>query len=105
MRASARRSRLAAWSPSAPVPRWSWPARFSRRQRLKGSLWFVPLLCAIAGPLLAELTIALDTRIDPPAAWTYSESTAGTVLSAIVSAMVGLTGFVVAFGVLVVQMA
>ena len=36
----------------------------------------------------------------PPAAWRYSEETASAVLSAIVSAMVGLTGFVVAFGVL-----
>ena len=88
----------------ATVPRRSWAARFARRQRLIGSLWFVPLLCAVAGPLLAELTIALDDAVDPPA-WTYSESTASTVLSAIVSAMVGLTGFVVAFGVLVVQMA
>ena len=43
--------------------------------------------------------------MDLPAGWTYSESTASSVLSAIVSAMVGLTGFVVAFGVLVVQMA
>src|SRR4051812_29070132 len=91
--------------PTTSVPRFSYAARFARRQRLKGSLWFVPLLCALAGPLLAQLAIALDDGVDPPAAWTYSESTAGTVLSAIVSAMVGLTGFVVAFGVLVVQLA
>ena len=89
----------------AGVPRFSWAARFATRQRLKGSLWFVPLLCAVAGPLLAQLAITLDSSIDPPAAWRYSEETASAVLSAIVSAMVGLTGFVVAFGVLVVQMA
>ena len=89
----------------ATVPRRSWAARFARRQRLMGSLWIIPLLCAIAGPVLAELAIALDSAVDAPAAWSYSESTASTVLSAIVSAMVGLTGFVVAFGVLVVQMA
>src|SRR4051795_2662888 len=88
-----------------PVPRWSWAARFARRQRVKGSLWFVPLLCAIAGPLLAEGAIALDAVLDPRALWSYTDSTASTVLSAIVGAMVGLTGFVVAFGVLVMQMA
>src|SRR3954447_26129927 len=87
------------------APRGSWAARFRRRQRLKGSLWVVPLVCALAGPVLAEITIALDSRVDLPAGWTYSESTASTVLSAIAGAMVGLTGFVVAFGVLIVQMA
>ena len=72
---------------------------------MKGSLWLVPLCCAIAGPLLAQLVLELDDHVTPPGAWRYSESTASAVLSAIVSAMVGLTGFVVAFGVLVVQMA
>ena len=55
--------------------------------------------------MLAQLAITLDSSTDPPEAWRYSEETASAVLSAIVSAMVGLTGFVVAFGVLVVQMA
>src|SRR6478752_8259163 len=87
------------------VPRRSWAARFQRRQRLKGSLWFIPLVFAIVGPVLAEITLALDNHVELPAEWQYTESTASTVLSAIVSAMVGLTGFVVAFGVLVVQMA
>src|SRR4051812_26139428 len=91
--------------PTTSVPRFSYAARFARRQRLKGSLWVVPLLCALAGPLLAELVIAVDARVATPSAWSYSDATAGTVLSAIVGAMVGLTGFVVAFGVLVVQMA
>src|SRR3954451_10080500 len=105
MRASATSENLARMPPVASVPRFSYAARFARQQRLKGSLWFVPLLCAVAGPLLAELAIAVDAAVDPPAAWTYSDATAGTVLSAIVSAMVGLTGFVVAFGVLIVQLA
>ena len=90
---------------NAAVPRRSWAARFRRRQRLKGSLWMVPLACAVAGPVLAQLTVAIEAQVDLPSAWTYSESTASSLLSAIVGAMVGLTGFVVAFGVLVVQMA
>ena len=96
---------MASFAARTAVPRGSWAARFRRRQRLKGSLWMVPLICAVAGPVLAGLTIAVDNRVDLPAGWTYSESTASTVLSAIVGAMVGLTGFVVAFGVLIVQMA
>src|SRR3954454_22898652 len=87
------------------APRGSWAARFRRRQRLKGSLWIVPLFGALAGPVLAVLTIAIDSAVDLPASWTYSESTASSVLSAIVGAMVGLTGFVVAFGILIVQTA
>ena len=65
----------------------------------------IPLACALAGPLLAEFTAMIEGQIDLPRGWTYSEATASSVLSAIVGAMVGLTGFVVAFGVLVVQMA
>src|SRR4051794_23708804 len=87
------------------APRGSWAARFRRRQRLKGSLWMVPLICALAGPVLAALTLAIDSGVDLPAGWAYSESTASSVLSAIVGAMVGLTGFVVAFGILIVQTA
>jgi len=92
-------------SAQAAVPRRSWAARFQRRQRLKGSLWMIPLACAVAGAPLAELTAVIEAQVDLPAGWTYSEATASSVLSAIVGAMVGLTGFVVAFGVLVVQMA
>ena len=89
----------------AGAPRGSWAARFQRRQWLKGSLWVVPLICAVAGPLVAELTVAIDSEVTLPGGWQYSESSASSVLSAIVGAMVGLTGFVVAFGVLIVQMA
>ena len=96
---------MASSSAQAAVPRRSWAARFKRRQRLKGSLWMIPLACALAGPVLAELTALIEEQVDLPSGWTYSEATASSVLSAIVGAMVGLTGFVVAFGVLVVQMA
>src|SRR4051794_2936306 len=96
---------LAGGDARAMSMRGSWAARFQRRQRLKGSLWMVPLACALAGTLAAELTVVLDAHVTLPASWQYSESTASSVLSAIVGAIVGLTGFVVAFGVLIVQMA
>ena len=44
----------------------SWATRFRRRQKLKGSLWMVPLGCAVAGPLLAELAVALETHVELP---------------------------------------
>src|SRR3954469_3444471 len=98
-------ARMASAFARTAAPRGSWAARFRRRQRLKGSLWVVPLICALAGPVVAWLTIVLDSDVDLPPDWTYSEATASTVLSAIVGAMVGLTGFVVAFGILIVQTA
>jgi len=47
----------------------------------------------------------LADQVHVPSYWTYSSSTAATVLSAIVGAMAALTGFVVTVTVLVVQMA
>jgi uncharacterized membrane protein len=65
----------------------------------------VPFLGAVLGPVLAQLTIRLDRTVQVPAAWRYSAATATSVLSVLVGAMVGLVGFVVTIGVLVVQMA
>jgi len=83
----------------------SWATRFRIRQYVRGSLWLVPLLGVVLGVLLGFLDVRLDTSISLPSSWTYSPSTATTVLSAIVGAMAALTGFVVTVTVLVVQMA
>jgi uncharacterized membrane protein len=83
----------------------SWATRFRIRQRLEGSLWVVPLVGILLGVLLGFLDVRLEGSIDLPSSWTYSPSTATTVLSAIVGAMAALTGFVVTVTVLVVQMA
>ena len=79
----------------------TWARTFRRREHLRGSLWFVPFLAAVAGPLLAELCVRLEGRVSLPAQWEYSSGTASTVLTAIVGAMVALTGFVVTLGVLI----
>jgi hypothetical protein len=68
-------------------------------------LWVIPFLAAVLGPVLAQLTVLLDRSIQVPEAWQYSASTATGVLSVLVGAMVGLIGFVVTIGVLVVQLA
>ncbi len=89
----------------ARVPALAWARRFRLRQRLKGSLWFVPLLGGVLGGLLAAADVKLETVVSVPPAWRYSAETASGALTAIVGAMVGLFGFVVTISVLVVQMA
>lgn len=83
----------------------TWGIAFRARQYLRGSLWVIPLLGALAGPLLAELDMIVEQHITLPTSWQYSESTAATVLSAVVASMIGLTGIVVTIGILVVQLA
>jgi uncharacterized membrane protein len=83
----------------------SWNTAFRLRQFARGSLWVLPLAGGLLGALLSSGAILSDQAVHLPAYWTYSPSTASTVLSAIVGAMAALTGFVVTVTVLVVQMA
>jgi len=83
----------------------SWALLFRAREYLKGSLWVYPLAGAILGPLLAALTRQADTSVTVPEIWQYTPSAASTVLTTIVGATVGLTGFVVTVTVLAIQMA
>ena len=83
----------------------SWGVLFRIRQYLKGSLWFFPLIGAILGPLAAVIVHQADAHVTVPAAWQYTPSTASTLLTTIVGATVGLTGFVVTVSVLAIQMA
>jgi len=83
----------------------SWALLFRAREYLRGSLWFYPLAGAILGALLALLTQQADASVTVPKGWQYAPSTASTVLSTIVGATVGLTGFVVTVAVLAIQMA
>ncbi|WP_371494418.1 DUF2254 domain-containing protein [Kitasatospora sp. NBC_00374] len=83
----------------------SWAARFRFWQYVKGCLWLVPTLGLILGALLARWAVVVDGTGVLPSSWTYAESTASSVLSSIVGAMIALLGFVVTIGVLVVQQA
>src|SRR5438477_484540 len=83
----------------------TWSRRFGVKQWLKGSLWVLPLLGGVLGVVLGAVDVQVDKSLHLPAEWTYSSSTASTILSAIVGAMAALTGFVVTVTVLVVQMA
>src|ERR1700733_7706355 len=83
----------------------SWATRFQVRQYVTGSLWVLPLVGAVLGVVLGSVDVIVDRTIHLPTEFTYSASTASTLLSAIVGATAALTGFVVTVTVLVVQMA
>ncbi|MET9895713.1 DUF2254 domain-containing protein [Streptomyces sp. NPDC006465] len=83
----------------------SWAARFRLQQYAKASLWIVPLVGLVLGVALAEAAAAVDGASWLPKTWDYSASTASSVLSSVVGAMIALLGFVVTIGVLVIQQA
>jgi uncharacterized membrane protein len=83
----------------------NWSTAFRVREFVRGSLWVLPLAGGLLGVLLGSGLIGADETLHLPAYWTYTSSTASTLLSAIVGAMAALTGFVVTATVLVVQMA
>jgi len=83
----------------------SWGRTFALRQRLKGSLWPLPLAGCLIGLVLGQADLALEAHLTLPAGWQYSAATASSALAAIVGAMVSLLGFVVTVTVLVVQQA
>ena len=83
----------------------SWSTRFRVRQFVRGSIWLVPVLGGIAGTLCGIAAAESGRLWEPPDGWTYSSGTAQAVLASVVGASVGLTGFVVTVGVLIVQMA
>jgi uncharacterized membrane protein len=83
----------------------SWRTRFRLRQFVRGSIWLVPVIGGIAGTLCGIAAAESGRLWTPPDGWTYSAGTAQAVLASVVAASVGLTGFVVTVGVLIVQMA
>jgi uncharacterized membrane protein len=83
----------------------SWSTRFRVRQFMRGSIWLVPVLGGVAGTLCGIAAAEGGRLWTPPDGWTYSAGTAQAVLASVVGASVGLTGFVVTVGVLIVQMA
>jgi uncharacterized membrane protein len=91
--------------PADPMATVTWSTSFRLRQHLKGSLWVLPLGAGVLGAVLGDLGLRLDREAEVPSYWTYSPSTATSVLSAIVGSMVALTGFALTVSVLGVQMA
>jgi uncharacterized membrane protein len=65
----------------------------------------VPLLGALVGMLLAWVAASIGASVDVPDVFEFTPSTSSAVLSAILSATIGLIGFVVTVTVLLVQTA
>lgn len=83
----------------------SWALRFKLRELRKNSLWVVPVAGVVICLLAQRLVSRLDNRWDPPSSLTFTPSTAGLMLSAIVAASMSLAGFMLTILVLLVQMA
>jgi uncharacterized membrane protein len=75
---------------------------------LKSSLWFVPVLCVLAGAVLSFGTIALDRYFDHqaiPNSLVGGPDSATEILGTIAVAMVSLTALVLTITMVVVQLA
>lgn len=81
----------------------NWNHRFRLGQFRRNSLWLLPVIAVAAAIVTTELIAWLDGRIELPQNLTFQNSTANTMLSAIVAASISLTGFMLTIFVLVVQ--
>jgi uncharacterized membrane protein len=75
---------------------------------LKSSLWFVPVLCVLAGVLLSFGTIAVDRYFDYealPGALVVGPDAAVVILTTIAGSMVSLAALVLTITMVVVQLA
>ena len=75
---------------------------------VKSSLWFVPVLCVLAGVLLSLGTIALDRYFDyeaVPGALAVGPDAAVVILTTIAGSMVSLAALVLTITMVVVQLA
>jgi uncharacterized membrane protein len=75
---------------------------------IRGSLWFVPVVCVLAGALLSFATIAVDRAFDYdaiPGDVVGSPQAAALVLSTVAASMVSLAALVLTITMVVVQLA
>src|SRR6187431_364944 len=75
---------------------------------IRGSLWFVPVVCVLAGAALSFATIAIDRAFDYdaiPGEVVGSPQAAALVLSTIAASMVSLAALVLTITMVVVQLA
>ena len=75
---------------------------------LRSSLWFVPVLCVLAGAVLSFGTIALDRCFDYeaiPRASSAAPTRRLTILSTVAASMVSLAALVLTITMVVVQLA
>ena len=83
-------------------------SRSSRPSRVRSSLWFIPVLCVLAGLLLSAATIAIDRLLDfevVPRWITGGPDAALGILTTIAASMVSLAALVLTITMVVVQLA
>jgi uncharacterized membrane protein len=76
--------------------------------RVRTSLWFVPVTCVAAGVLLSIVTLAIDRAGDyevVPRQWTGGPDVAAEILSTVALSMVSLATLVLTITMVVVQLA
>ncbi len=81
----------------------TWAERFAWRQKLTQSLWFVPLLAALGGVVVAFATLEADRAVALPFGIRYERATTEILLATIAGAVIGLIGLVITVTVLMVQ--
>jgi uncharacterized membrane protein len=77
-------------------------------RNIRSGLWFVPVMCVLAGVLLSFGTIAIDRAADYeliPSAFTGGPDAALAILTTVASSMVSLTALVLTVTMVVVQLA
>jgi uncharacterized membrane protein len=82
--------------------------RWKLVSHIRGSLWFVPVLCVLAGALISFGTIALDRLFDYhaiPSSLAGHPDAAVAILSTVAMSMVSLTALVLTITMVVVQLA
>lgn len=80
--------------------------RFRIWNHLSSSLWFVPILCVLAGVGLSFATIAIDRKAEPVPRWLSGDADAAlAILTTVAASMVTLTGLVLTITMVVVQLA
>jgi len=80
--------------------------RFRIWNHLSSSLWFVPILCVLAGVCLSFATIALDRSVSVvPRSLSGDPDAALAILTTVAASMVTLTGLVLTITMVVVQLA
>ena len=83
-------------------------ATYRIKSHLRGSLWFVPVVCVGAGVLLSFLTLWIDGQTDydlVPRSFTGGPDAALAILGAIATSMVSLAALVLTITMVVVQLA
>jgi uncharacterized membrane protein len=82
--------------------------RFRIADHVRSSLWFVPVVCVLAGVALSFATLWIDDAFDHgliPQAFTGGPDAALVILSAVATSMVSLAALVLTITMVVVQLA